>query len=64
MSRALLPWLMLSTLAPAPAWACGGFFCAGAPMDQSKERIVFGLDEDAVEVHVQIFYAGEAHRFA
>lgn len=64
MSHPLTVALMSALLAPSTALACGGFFCAGAPMDQSKERIIFGLDEGEVEVHVQIFYAGEAHRFA
>lgn len=64
MRRSLVSLSIVASLLPAPALACGGFFCAGAPMDQSKERIVFGLGEGEVEVHVQIFYAGEAHRFA
>jgi MYXO-CTERM domain-containing protein len=54
-------------LAPAPAHACGGFFCNNdTPVDQSAERIVFSVDDDAgtVDTHVQIFYSGAAEEFA
>ncbi len=56
----------LATLTSAEALACGGFFCQNAPIDQSKERIVFGIDEDnnSVETHVQIFYQGTAEEFS
>lgn len=64
------PWfaalsLLALTASPA-ALACGGFFCSQQPIDQSKERIVFGVDEEAgtVEAHVQIFYQGSAEEFA
>ena len=59
--------LLASSLLPATnALACGGFFCSSIPVDQSKERIVFAIDDEAgeVEVHVQIFYAGPAPEFA
>lgn len=58
--------LVGSLLAPSSALACGGFFCSNVPMDQSKERIIFGIDpvEGKVEVHVQIFFQGEAEKFA
>jgi hypothetical protein len=52
---------------PAPALACGGFFCnRDQPVDQSGETIVFAIDEEAdkVEVHVQIAYQGAAEDFA
>jgi hypothetical protein len=66
MTRALPVALALLALAPAPALACGGFFCSQVPIDQSKERIVFGIDEEAeqVDVHVQIFYQGDARDFS
>jgi MYXO-CTERM domain-containing protein len=56
----------LATLTSAEALACGGFFCQNSPIDQSKERIVFGIDEDnnTVETHVQIFYQGSAEEFS
>ena len=56
----------LALFAPATAYACGGFFCQNAPMDQSAERIVFAIDEDTgtVDTHVQIFYQGTAEQFA
>jgi hypothetical protein len=52
--------------APNAALACGGFFCSSVPIDQSKERIVFAIDEEErmVETHVQIFYQGAAQEFA
>ena len=58
--------LALGLIAPVDAAACGGFFCSSVPIDQSKERIVFAVDEDEgkVETHVQIFYAGAAEEFA
>ena len=31
------------------AEACGGFFCAQAPIDQAGERIVFGVSGNSVE---------------
>jgi len=51
---------------PAPAVACGGFFCNQEGVDQSKERIVFEVDEEKEEVsaHVQIFYQGSSMEFA
>ena len=53
------------TMSPA-AQACGGFFCANEPMDQSAERIVFAIDDQSstVEMHVQVMYAGSAEQFA
>jgi MYXO-CTERM domain-containing protein len=67
MTRTLLPLAATFALAlPSTALACGGFFCSSVPIDQSKERIVFAIDEDKeeVETHVQIFYAGAAEEFA
>ncbi len=50
---------------PAPASACGGFFCSNQPIDQSGENIVFSVEEDgAIEAHVQILYQGAAEQFA
>ena len=59
--------LALALALPAPALACGGFFCNNeAPVDQSGEKIVFAIDaeKEAVEVHVQIAYEGAAEDFA
>lgn len=56
--------------APRPAAACGGTFCDSGPMampvEQTGETIVFVLDEDAVEVHIQIQYdpTTDAEQFA
>lgn len=50
------------------ALACGGLFCSAPtlPVDQTGERIVFAIDEEAgkVEMHTQIAYAGPAESFA
>src|SRR5690349_21711613 len=50
---------------PAPALACGGFFCSSAPVDQSSERIIFALNEDGTtDMIVQIAYQGDSKDFA
>ncbi len=64
MIRTAASALALALLTPSTALACGGFFCSQAPMDQSKERIVFGVGDGEIDVHVQIFYEGDADRFA
>ena len=53
-------------LAPAPAAACGGFFCSAAPIDQNAERIVFAVDDVAgtTDMIVQISYQGVDKDFA
>jgi hypothetical protein len=58
-------FLLSLTMSPT-AQACGGFFCSNEPMDQSAERIVFAIDDQAstVEMHVQVMYAGSAEKFA
>ncbi|MEM1414322.1 MAG: DUF2330 domain-containing protein [Myxococcota bacterium] len=52
--------------APAPAEACGGFFCGQQPVDQQAERILFAIDEAAgtTDMIVQIAYEGDADDFA
>jgi hypothetical protein len=70
--RLLLPCLAaLAWLAPAPARACGGFFCdvvngVPLPVDQTGENILFAIDRDAgtVEAHIQIQYTGDPQKFA
>ena len=53
---------------PTPAAACGGTFCdsgpTAMPVDQTGENILFVLDGQNVEAHVQIQYSGSAERFA
>lgn len=60
--------LLGATLTPTPAQACGGTFCdsgpTAMPVDQSGENILFVMDGDHVEAHVQIQYEGSAERFA
>ena len=47
------------------AQACGGFFCDGqTPVDQSGEKILFVVDQNGVEAHVQISYTGTDAQFA
>jgi uncharacterized protein (TIGR03382 family) len=63
------PWIVVASLSLSPqaALACGGFFCdSSQPIDQTKERIVFDIDdvENKVEVHVQIYYQGSAPEFS
>jgi hypothetical protein len=72
--RRAAPVLLLSSLAalsvPARnAEACGGTFCdsqgqAPMPVDQTGENILFVVDGQSVEAHVQIQYSGEPERFA
>ncbi|MFT4628486.1 MAG: hypothetical protein ACI8PZ_007181 [Myxococcota bacterium] len=62
----MLTTLLVALLAPEAA-ACGGFFCnREAPVDQSGETIVFGVDAEAktVEMHVQVEYMGPSESFA
>jgi Uncharacterized protein conserved in bacteria (DUF2330) len=56
--------LAVGVLSAPRAEACGGFFCAQAPIDQAGERIVFGVSGNSVEAHIQIQYQGEAKKFA
>ncbi len=49
---------------PDRADACGGFFCATVPIDQSGEQIIFTLKGEDVEAHVQISYQGDAKSFS
>jgi len=54
--------------APRLAQACGGTFCdtgpQSMPVDQSGENILFILDNEEVEVHIQIQYEGDPEQFA
>lgn len=52
-------------LAPAPASACGGFFCNAMAVDQSGERIVFAYEPDGtVTTVVWLDYVGPSPDFA
>ncbi len=60
-------WVVLACLsAPAPAWACGGFFCgATQPVVQSGEQIVYAIEDDgSLVMSVRINYQGTAPDFA
>lgn len=54
----------LCWLAPAPALACGGFFCGQSPVDQQAERILFAVGPTETDMIVQISYRGRASEFA
>ena len=71
MSRSILlcAAVALSTWAyTTPAAACGGTFCDAGPtvmpVDQTGENILFVVDGETVEAHVQIQYAGDPDQFA
>jgi hypothetical protein len=57
---------LAAALVPSRADACGGFFCSSTPVDQSAERIVFAVDEQAqtTDMVVQISYQGADDAFA
>lgn len=68
-------WLMAGWLGAAAlgvvtthsetAEACGGFFCSRTPVDQTAERILFTVNDDAtVTAYIQITYAGDRDNFA
>lgn len=45
--------------------ACGGFFCANIPIDQSAERIIFTINnDDTISAIVGINYTGPAEEFS
>jgi uncharacterized protein (TIGR03382 family) len=60
--------LAATTLLAGDAHACGGTFCDGGPaatpVDQTGENILFVMDGEFTEAHIQIQYSGDAHRFA
>src|SRR5438270_7979022 len=70
--------VMLPALAihPAPARACGGFFCdqpggllGSQPIAQTGENVLFRVNPTAptgtsIEAHIQIFYSGPAAQFS
>ena len=51
--------------APAPASACGGFFCSRAnPVNQAAEQIIFSKNGDGtVTAIIQIMYEGPSTKF-
>ena len=54
-----------SYLVPASSQACGGTFCDGAtptpmPVDQTGETVIFAVDGDTIEAHIQIEYDPDA----
>jgi hypothetical protein len=50
------------------AAACGGTFCdvgpTAMPVDQTGENVLFVMNDEGVEAHIQIQYQGEADKFA
>ncbi len=51
-------------LAPAAAFACGGFFCFTQPVDQSAERVLYVKHGSKVTAHIQISYTGDDEKFS
>ncbi|MEM1416180.1 MAG: DUF2330 domain-containing protein [Myxococcota bacterium] len=67
--RLVLACLALGAVAflrPAPAAACGGFFCDNnTPVNQQAERIIFATEADgSVTAVIEIQYEGPSERFA
>ena len=66
--------IVLTSLSPSLAQACGGMFCSTAPpsgpsagpqpVDQSAERIIFEVTPSGVVTHVQVQVAGTSESFA
>ena len=66
MSR-LVPLLAALLALPAPALACGGFFCNAQiePVVQTAERVLFRVnDDDTITSVVEIQFQGEVTEFA
>ncbi len=61
---AALPLVALALTLPAPALACGGFFCFTQPIDQSAERILYVQQDGKITVHIQISYTGKDKEFS
>lgn len=65
-----LPLLVVSGLAvtlasPQTASACGGFFCSTSPINQAREVVVYGYEDDgSLTMSVQINYQGNDEDFA
>jgi hypothetical protein len=57
--------LFFAALLPiANIFACGGFFCTTAPINQQVERIIFAQKGDTISAYVQINYTGPDADFA
>ena len=60
--------LIATALTPAPASACGGFFCSGTnltPVDQNAERVLFEVPGDGtVTATVEISFTGSPTDFS
>src|SRR5262249_48440968 len=68
LAEVLTAALAVSIALEGSAEACGGTFCDSGPqsmpVDQKGENILFVMDGQSVEAHIQIQYQGEASRFA
>lgn len=67
--RSLLATALAAAVPSSAALACGGLFCDVPPdgtpsVVQNREVIVFGVDDDGVEVHVQVSFQGDVTQFA
>lgn len=64
LAAAAMATAMVATTA-SPAAACGGFFCnSGTPVSQVGERILFAVEGNQIEAHIQIAYQGPAESFS
>ncbi len=64
LTAGLLIAVVMQITAP-PAEACGGFFCANDPVDQTGERILYTMnDDDTITTLVEIQYQGSAADFS
>ncbi len=63
-ARLLAVQSLVALALPAPALACGGFFCFTQPIDQSAERILYIQQDAKISVHIQISYAGDDKEFS
>lgn len=64
LSRTLAALAAAALFVAVPAWACGGFFCFTAPVDQSAERILYVHKDGKMQVHIQISYTGDDQSFS
>ncbi len=56
--------VLLSSVLPGVASACGGFFCQLVPINQAAEQIVFRQDGNQITAMVQIQFAGDSQDFS
>jgi hypothetical protein len=63
LSGAVAAAVLVTTVSAERAWACGGFFCNKAQVDQTAEQIVFAREGDKSAAYIQIRYQGSVASF-